>query len=333
MKRFLLLLSLVSMVACTSQHSATDNSQASLDGDSEVTIVTSMLPLYSLTSSIVEGSENIDVVNLVPANTSIHSFSMKPTDAKALEEASLVVINGVDLEVFLESYLEDISAEIVDTSKGIELIKYSEDEHEHDDDHDDDHEDDHEDEHEDDHEDDHDDHDHVHGEYDPHIWMSPINAMQQADTIAEAIISIDPENKELYQTNLENLLVDLENLHHSFEESLSDKEVSNYIAFHDAYAYFEAEYGLSASAHLVEIPGIDPSSKQLAEIASLIREESIEVAFTEPQFSPQLLETLAADYDLEIFTLDPLGQSDSADGYIEMQYANLEQLLTAFGIE
>ena len=169
--------------------------------NAEVKVVASIKPIHSLASYLMDGIGKPDLI--VDGYASPHGFAMKPSHAKMLQEADIIFWVGEDLENFLVKPLSSIAkkAEKIELMeiKGLEVLKFRErnifDEHDHDDhakkedDHDDhdDHakkEDDHDD--HDDHdkkEDGHDDHDghdehegHGHGEYDPHIWLDPINA-------------------------------------------------------------------------------------------------------------------------------------------------------------
>ena len=171
--------------------------------NAETKVVASIKPIHSLASYLMDGVNKPGLI--VDGYASPHGFAMKPSHAKMLQEADLIFWVGEDLESFLEKPLKSIAkkAEKIELMeiKGLKKLKFRErnifdghDDHGHDeevhkeDDHDDhvkkddDHghdeeghkEDDHDDEHK---EDGHDDHEgHAHGEYDPHIWLDPLNA-------------------------------------------------------------------------------------------------------------------------------------------------------------
>lgn len=293
----------------TSEH---DNS-----GEETVKIVTTIAPLYSFTANLTAGVENVEISNIVPPNTSVHSYSLTPETAKKIEEADLIVVNGLELEEFLEDTLEESSAQIVDTSEGVDLIKFAEEDHEGEDSHED--------------EDGEDEDDHHHGEYDPHIWLSPLNAKVQTQNITESLVEVDPENAEIYQRNLEDFQQKLDDLNAEIQGELEDLEIGPYVVFHDAYGYFEENFGIEAVAYLEEFPGQDPTAEYLAEIIEIIEENNVKVVFTEPQFSPKLVKTLSDDYDLNVAELDPLGQEVSEDGYFQMMKGNLNSFKEFFG--
>lgn len=273
-------------------------------------VVTSIAPLYSLSANLIEGVDNVELINLVPPNASVHSYTLTPETAKAISEADLIVINGLELETFLEDVLSESDALIVDTSEGVKLRKFEEEGHE--------------DEHEDE-------HGHAHGEYDPHIWLSPVNAKMQAANIQEALIVADAENSAKYLANFLKLEEDLDNLNSELNEEISKLSIGPYVVFHDAYHYFEENSGVRAAAYIEEFPGKEPSAEYLSEVIDLIESNDVNVIFTEPQFSPKLVQTLSEDYGLRLGTLDPLGQSVAADGYFELMRANVESFKSAFG--
>lgn len=276
--------------------------------ETQIDIITTIPPLYSLTANLIEGAPNVTLANLVPPNVSVHNFTFTPDSARKLAEAELIVMNGLELEEFLEENLADSQAEIVDTSIGVELISLIEPEEQNQPEQ----------------------KTQAHGEYDPHIWLSPDNAKIQAENIAQSLVRINPQNAHLYLQNLEALNLSLDNLSLEISEILSSITIQPYLVFHDAYQYFEKEFGVNATAYLEEFPGKEPSASYLAALVEKIKSKNIKIAFSEPQFSPKLLQTLSQDYDLTIGILDPLGQAVSKEGYFQLIRANAIAFKEAF---
>ena len=125
--------------------------------------VASIKPVHSLLAGVMEGAGQPTL--LVPGGASPHTWTLRPSDAHALEHADLVVWVGEGLESFLVQPIDALSGDAyvleLSRAEGITLLRMREggawDEHEHDDEHDDDHADTHDDEHDDDHADTHDD--------------------------------------------------------------------------------------------------------------------------------------------------------------------------------
>ncbi len=303
----------------------------------DINVVTSIKPLHSLTSYIMEGVGEPDLI--IDGVASPHNFQIKPSHAKMLQKADLVIWVGEDLESFLPSALKSIPKnavvfELLDQS-GLKKLKFREknifeghddhDEHGHDehakkeDDHDDhdehakkeDDHDDHDDhdEHgkkEDDHDDHgHDEHGHAHGEYDPHIWLDPSNAKVIVKKITNQLSKIDKDNSSVYKANSKKLLKDLDGLIKEVKNEIN-KDAS-FVVFHDAYQYFEKRFGINVIGALTVNPDVMPGAEQLSEIREVIEHEKAKCIFSEPQFNPNIINSIASDTGVKTGVLDPLG--------------------------
>ena len=298
--------------------------------NADVKVVTSIKPLHSLASYLMDGVGKPDLI--VDGYASPHGFSMKPSHAKMLQNADLIFWVGEDLESFLEKPLKSIAkkAEIIELMeiKGLNVLKFRErnifDEHDHDDhakkedDHDDhdDHdkkEDDHDD--HDDHdkkEDGHDDHDghdehegHAHGEYDPHIWLDPLNAKVILKEMTEHLIENDSKNASTYKSNLDKALKDIDKL--TMEVMTELNKSTSSIVFHDAYQYFEERFNVNILGAFTVNTDVMPGAEQLAEIREIIEHDKVKCIFSEPQFNPDIIKAVAKDMNIKTGVVDPLG--------------------------
>ena len=287
----------------------------------DINVVTSIKPLHSLTSYIMEGVGEPDLI--IDGVASPHNFQIKPSHAKMLQKADLVIWVGEDLESFLPSALKSIPKnavvfELLDQS-GLKKLKFREknifeghddhDEHGHDehakkeDDHDD-HE-----EHgkkEDDHDDHgHDEHGHAHGEYDPHIWLDPSNAKVIVKKITNQLSKIDKDNSSVYKANSKKLLKDLDSLIKEVKNEIN-KDAS-FVVFHDAYQYFEKRFGINILGAFTVNTDVMPGAEQLAEIREVIEHDKVSCIFSEPQFNPDIIKAVAKDTNVATGVIDPLG--------------------------
>ena len=283
--------------------------------NAEVKVVTSIKPLHSLASYLMDGVAKPDLI--VDGYASPHGFAMKPSHAKMLQNADLIFWVGEDLESFLEKPLESIAkkAEKIELMgiKGLNVLKFRErnifDEHDDHDDHDDhdghakkkkDGHDDH-----DDH-DGHDDHEgHAHGEFDPHIWLDPINAKVILNEMVEHLIENDPKNEAKYKSNLDNALKDIDKLTIDVMTELSNSVSS--IVFHDAYQYFEKRFNVNILGAFTVNTDVMPGAEQLAEIREIIEHDNVSCVFSEPQFNPDIIKAVAKDMNIKTGVVDPLG--------------------------
>ena len=293
----------------------------------EVNVVTTIKPLHSLISSVMEGVGKPSLI--IEGTNNPHTFVFKPSHADMIENADIVFWIGEDLEAFMEKPLESLAKNAKTISfmdlASIEKLKFREqnifddhDDHGHDDhdDHghkDDDH-DDHDDHdgHDDEHDghDDHDDHaghhdGHNHGEFDAHIWLDPANAKEMVLEISHELSEIDPSNKSKYEDNASKTIVALDKLIEEVDKSLS-KDIS-YIVFHDAYQYFEKRFGVIPAGALTLNPDVLPGAKQIADIQDVINDKGIKCIFSEPQYNPKIIETLGNDMNISTGVMDPLG--------------------------
>ena len=289
----------------------------------DINVVTSIKPLHSLTSYIMDGVNEPDLI--IDGVASPHNFQIKPSHAKMLQKADLVIWVGEDLESFLPPALKSIPQnavvfELLDQS-GLKKLKFREknifeghddhDEHGHDehakkeDDHDD-HDDEEHAKKEDDHDDHgHDEHGHAHGEYDPHIWLDPSNAKVIVKKITNQLSQIDKDNSSVYKANSKKLLKDLDGLIKEVKNEIN-KDAS-FVVFHDAYQYFEKRFGINVIGALTVNPDVMPGAEQLAEIREVIEHEKAKCIFSEPQFNPNIINSIASDTGVKTGVLDPLG--------------------------
>ena len=278
----------------------------------ELKVVTSIKPIHSLASYLMDGIGKLDLI--VDGYASPHGFSMKPSHAKMLQNAELIFWVGEDLESFLEKPLSSIAKkaekiELIEI-KGLNVLKFRErnifDEHNHDDHDDHDNHDDHGKKEEHDDHDDHDDHEgHAHGEYDPHIWLDTMNAKAMLNEMAEHLIENDPKNEAKYKSNLDKALKDIDKLTIEVMTELNNSVSS--IVFHDAYQYFEKRFNVNVLGAFTVNTDVMPGAEQLAEIREIIEHDKVACVFSEPQFNPDIINAVAKDMKIKTGILDPLG--------------------------
>ncbi len=289
--------------------------------NADIKVVASIKPIHSLASYLMNGVAKPDLI--VDGYASPHGFAMKPSHAKMLQNADLIFWVGEDVENFLEKPLGSIAkkAEKIELMqiKGLQVLKFRErnifddhDDHGHDD-HDkkEDHDSHTEKEDHDDHDDhgkkeDHDDHEgHAQGEFDPHIWLDPINAKVILNEMVEHLIENDPKNEAKYKSNLDEALKDIDKLTIDVMTELSNSVSS--IVFHDAYQYFEKRFNVNILGAFTVNTDVMPGAEQLAEIREIIEHDKVACVFSEPQFNPDIIKAVAKDMNIKTGVIDPLG--------------------------
>ena len=286
-----------------------------------LSVVTSIKPIHSLVSAVMDGISTPSLI--IEGAGSPHTYALKPSQAKALQDADLVFWVGPAIESFLEKPIKEVasSARIVTLSDAHGLIKIefreggnfdSHGDHAKHDDHDDHAKHDDHDKHAK-----HDDHDkHAkhddHGQFDMHVWLDPENAKMIINAIEEALIEADPRNARTYQGNAANVKRDLDKLITEVDAEMSPVKGTPYVVFHDAYQYFEDRFGMKPVGSITVSPERLPGAKRVKELREKIKSLNASCVFSEPQFEPKLIATIIESTSAGTGVLDPLGVSIKA---------------------
>ncbi|MBB5534889.1 zinc ABC transporter substrate-binding protein ZnuA [Rhizobium giardinii] len=267
-------------------------------------VVVSIKPIHSLVASIMQGLGEPALI--VEGAASPHTYSMKPSNASALENANIVFWVGHGLEAFLEKPLESLGsgAKIVelDDAPGLEKLKFREggafeahddgDEHEASAEGGEDHA------HEEGRH-------HEEGEFDMHLWLDPANAKAMAAEIEKTLAAADPDNAATYKSNLDALNMRLDALDKTLTETVAPIKDKPFIVFHDAYQYFEHRYHVKVAGSITVSPEVLPGAERLSEIHAKIVELGATCVFAEPQFEPKLVNVVLEGTPAKPGTLDP----------------------------
>jgi zinc transport system substrate-binding protein len=290
-------------------------------GAAEINVVASIKPVHSLVAGVMEGVA--EPVLLIRGTGSEHSYSLRPSQARALDQADVVFWVGETMETFLLKPLQAFSgdAKVIELWQipGLALRPTREggmwEAHDHGNERADADPDRDEGEHVEENEDEGEpvDADHeaterqAHGETDMHIWLDPANAKVLVPAIATALGDADPANASTYQVNAARLGQRLDELDRSLENRLATVADRPYVVFHDAYQYFEHRYGVNAVGAITINPTVRPSAQRLKEIQGRLEELDAACVFAEPQFEPTLVDTVIEGTNARKGVLDPLG--------------------------
>jgi zinc transport system substrate-binding protein len=284
-------------------------------------VVVSITPLHALVSGVMQGVAN--PLLIVKEGASPHDYSLRPSEIKQLQNADIIFWAGPDLETFLIKPLQNIPAKtrLVEFMKTPNLfllpIRHSAnwEEHAHAS------------------HDTHSDH-HTHeGLTDPHFWLDPNNAARLLDLISKNLSDIDPIHQQQYQENSNRLKTQLLALDKKLKIKLQPIQTIPFIVFHDAYQYFEHHYGLKGVGSITLHPELPPSANRIQQLQATIRRTHAACIFSEPQFQPKLVDSLAKDLHIKTGILDPLGPKtrQGAEGYFELLEQLSESLSSCLG--
>jgi zinc transport system substrate-binding protein len=275
-------------------------------------VAVDIAPVHSLVARVMDGVGTPDLI--VQPGASPHEYSLRPSEATALQNADLVFWIGPDLTPWLTDTIETLApdaavTELLEADGTIELA-FREgalfEAHDHDDEDHDDHAD------EEAGHDDHDDEETGHDEHDddahdPHAWLSPQNAMTWLNVIAGQLSAADPENAGSYFANAAAGRTEIEALIDEVTATLDPVRDGQFVVFHDAYQYFESDFDFPASGAISIGDAADPSPARIAEIQGRIAEQGINCVLAEPQFNPGLVATVLDGTQAQTGILDPLG--------------------------
>lgn len=262
-------------------------------------VTASIAPIHSVVARVMDGVGSPRL--LMPPGVSPHSFSLKPSDARALDNADVVFWVGETLETFLSRAISALAADAIVVelaeAEGLELLEYREGgpweghgasdlnaKHAHD-------------------------HGHSHGDnaVDAHIWLDPHNAKHLATAIARTLSAADPANANVYRRNAQEFAQETDALTAELAEDLAMARSTAFIVFHDAYQYFERRFGLNVVGSVTVNPDVPPSAKRLEEIRARLAQKNVACVFAEPQFDQGLAQVVVEGSTAKIATLDPLG--------------------------
>ena len=132
-----------------------------------------------------------------------------------------------------------------------------------------------------------------------------MNAKEMIHEIAHELGHLDPANKERYEANAEATMKALDKLISDVGNDINSD--AKFVVFHDAYQYFEERFGVRAAGALTLNTDVLPGAKQIADIQDVIKDKGIKCIFSEPQFNPKIISTIAEDTNIKTGVFDPLG--------------------------
>lgn len=314
MKFFKLIAVIVSIViftGCTNNKNSTS--------DDSIDIVTSFYPIYSIAQEITKNSSNINLINMTtPSTGCLHDYQITSGDMKKLSGADLFIINGGDMESFISNIEKSLpKLQIIDTSIGTHMLESIDNDDEHIEEIE-------EDEHIHTEEDGHD-----HGSTNAHIWLSPENAIIQAENICNALCSVDNDNSNLYIENLKNFKLEVNELIN--ENANIDFDGKSAAVFHEGYSYFAYWFGFDILAEIYMDENTDPSPQLLANTIDTVNENNIKVLLCADDASLKIAETVANETNAKIYVIDPLTYgNENNETYTDIMKRNAHIIKEAF---
>ncbi|MDC0260678.1 zinc ABC transporter substrate-binding protein [Synechococcus sp. AH-551-N17] len=298
---------MVLLVSCSNSQKTDRNSD-----QSKLNVVTTFLPITLFTEAVA--GECATVTSLIPPNLGPHDFQATPADISALSNASVLVKNGLGMEYFLDKLITSAnnnSLQVVDTSRGVAVIRSDDDQ------------------------------DEAkqgvqeYGEVNPHIWLDPLRAVQQVENIRDGLVKADPDCADGYTKRAAAYASQLKGLNTTIATQLKPFRGQTFIAFHDFAPYFAERYGLKAD-FVVDVPEMNPTPEDLQRVSKKVQQSQLKALLSEPQEGDRSFNALALDLGVKVVTFDPLETgseqaSKQPDTYFKVMDKNVVSLIQSFG--
>jgi len=251
-------------------------------------VVTSTFALYDIASHLAP--KTLHVRCLLSPGMEVHTFEPTPKDIIALKKSALFIYNGAGLEPWVEQFAHGIKS--LDVSRFVTLKKIQQkvdDPHHHHQSH------------------------HHHEGVDPHYWLDLSNMQKATKAIAEALIEIMPEQKEVILSNEKNYIHQLQALDEAFQEGLKSCQKNTIYVNHNAYSYLASRYHFYVESLVGLSSEAKPSAKMVQEILEEIKKDHIKVIFGESFENNRVVEMIAKDADVAFEVLQPLANITKED--------------------
>ena len=304
MKRiYILILPLIILLAACKP--AADSEEKADAG--KLRILATFLPVHAHAAAIA--GDRAVVESLIAGDIGAHDFSPRPEDMQRIAQADVIIFNGAGMEPWLDDLIKQAAKKDlkkVDLSVGIKLLENTtalDEEHIHGD----------------------------HGEHNPHLWLDPVLAIQQSETLRDALIAADPTGTETYQKNAADYIAKLRALDADFQKILGPLPSKKLVTFHDAFPYLAKRYELEYIGYISQFPERDPAPGELAALIDRIRAAEVKILFAETGYEPALLQRVATETGAKVSSLDTLEVGElGPDAYLSDMRKNLETLRAAF---
>jgi len=260
-------------------------------------IVVTMPAIYSWTAQVV--GTNAVVESLLPGETGVHHYRLKPQDLRRLTSADLLVIIGLGVDDWVAKAAEKergngLRPRIARLSSGMDSQLIREENS---------------------------------AEPNPHIWLDPVLVEGCLSNLVAVLSELDPKSSSQFVAHAEAYRHQLRRLDDDLRQGVAKLGSTNLVTFHDAFPYFARRYGLKMLGIVEEQPNVDPSPRHLAQVSHTIREAHVPVIFTEPQYSPRLAQRIAADLGIKVAVLDVLETGEATPSFYEQAMRRNLQVL------
>ena len=295
MKTFLVAILILTSTGCTSTKIIQDNQPKK-----PLNVTASFYPLAFISQRV--GGKLVKVTQITPGGVEPHDYEPTPQDLTAINNSQIFITNGYGIDTWADNVVENLKNSKTLTVKATSnIVVMNQDSS---------------------------------TTKDPHVWLDPVNVESEVETVRDAFIQADPQNKPTYTLNAAGLINDLKGLDQEYLDGLKTCKIKQIITSHDAFRYLAKRYGFESLAIAGLSPDNEPSPKRLAELSDLAKKNNIKYIFFETLVSPKLANTIATEIGAKSLVLDPIEgvtPDEAAQGkdYLVLMQENLKNLRIA----
>jgi zinc transport system substrate-binding protein len=270
-----------------------------LKTDKKIKIVASFYPLAHFTSQIV--ADNAQIITLIPQQAEPHDYEPSTKEIQQVYNAQLFIYNGAGLDPWADKIADNLKnkkVKVIKMADHFSLLKSNQPEF----------------------------------SFDPHFWVDPHYALEEVKIIKQALVEIDPNNKETYVKNYLNYSKKLQELINQYEIGLKNCQTNKIVVSHNAFSYLAKRYNLFIQPIAGISPEQEPSTKELINIISFVKNNQLKYIFFETLVSPKLAQTIARETGAKTLVLNP-AEDGIKGSYLEIMANNLTNLKIALNCQ
>lgn len=302
------------LAACGGGNDSTDSTADNNDTNPDATentgdvikAVTSFTILENMVQEI--GGDNVETHNLVPIGTDPHEYDPLPDDIKAATDADVLFYNGLNLEGgdsgWFNKMMESVGQDwdrAFEIAKGVEpmYVKSGDGREE---------------------------------EINPHAFLDPVVGILMAENTRDALIAVDPDNKETYEENAEVYLEQLKEIDEQYKTRIDSipEEDRVFVTSEQAYQYMTKRYGLTEGYIWAIDTEENGSPEQITTLIDFIAEHNPPVLFVETNVDRRPMETVSKESGVEIYGeifSDEIGKpGEEGDTYLKYLQYNIDMI-------
>jgi ABC-type Zn uptake system ZnuABC Zn-binding protein ZnuA len=278
-------------------------------------VVTSVSPITNIIKNV--GGQKITLTGLVPEGVNSHTFELVPSDVVKINDADLVIIDGLGLEVNVEDEVDAAQ----NANPDLQILKLGDNTINPD--------------------------QYVFdfsfpiqevGDPNPHLWLNVLYAMKFANLTRDKLIEIDPANADYYAENTDRYITKLKQLDEGIMKAVQTvpEENRKLLTYHDSWAYFAPRYDMVVIGAIQPSDFGQPTPREVANLIDQIKTEKVPAIFGSEVFPTEVVNQIANEADVQI--VSPLSDDDlpgdpgdPQNSYVGMMLENMENMLVPLG--